>query len=729
LVSIDYKFPFIHKLANGRSPNGSKAPPRGELGATGTATMASGGSLVLQQEDYNPDLRGAEFFKTIDRMRLSDSQVKAVMSILKLPLLAADWGFESPSDDPQSVEIAEWLEDRFFNHQQRTWDYTLRHMLLSLDYGSMPFEPVWKVVDDDILNRPMVHLHKLAPRMPATIIEWQLTDEGELAGIKQQVEKDGMFKEITIPGDRLICFVHDMEGANYKGTSILRQARKDWLIKERLQRINQVAIEKRAAGVDVGEIDSTVIKDKTTKEAFESVLQSIRTHERGYVLLPGGHKYSIAGIQGAVLDPLPSIQYCDVMILRSILADFLIAGTGSEGSFALVKDRSSFFLMALGAIADELRAPINRYLIPRWVQWNWPSVTEFPELVHSRLDRRDVKSLADALAVLIPQGVVTPDGEIEREMRELLELPELPDETIEPLEPPPDTPEVTEEDVEEDEQINEPAVFTASSPRRVFRPRTQAERAVDWHLLARSLEDTEDKIVREYRKVQAKQIDKLVDEAMKAINQEDKAKGAAMLENINIPYKQEAADLVTKPLIDLYRLGQNEVKREMARMGGEPLRLASPLDVEEDTTILGYLRVRAKKMVQALASRLGISIFENGLKMIAKGETDRLVLKGALEALSERAIRSEARLGVSEALNLGRESTARRNELLVRKAEYSAILDDGTCPICAKLDGKDLEFGSDEYEEVKPPNRNCEGGNRCRCTVIFTFASEAPARR
>lgn len=698
-----------------------------EVGVTGTGSMALGGNIVLTEEDYNPDLRGQAFYDQVDRMRLSDSQVRAVMSILKLPLLAANWRIEPASDEAKDKEIAEWLEIKFFQNQLRSWDYILRHMLLSLDFGVMPFEMVWEVEDDDVLKRPMVHLAKLAPRMPRSIMQWNLRENGLMDSIIQ-LDVSGQYKQITIPGDKLLMFVHEMEGANYKGTSILRQARKDWYIKERLQRINQVAIEKRAAGIDVGTLPEGA--NTTQKGAFESVLQTIRTHERAYVLEPEGHKYRIEGISGNVLDPLPSIEYCDVQILRSILADFLVSGTSSErGALAMVKDRSSFFLMSLGAIANELMAPINRNLIPQWVNYNWPNVNEYPQITHSRLERRDVGTTAEALKNLIPIGAITPDNEIEREVRELLEMPDMPEngEELARL-------------AKQDDKGLMTAYRKSKVPRRPatissIQARTPLEKSVDWMALKRGLDDAEDKIVNAYKSVQDRQVSKIVDEAMKAVTADKPAdERADMLENINIPYKREITAAIGKVLADLYGFGQREVKQEMARQGGEPIRLAAPLDAENDSVIKRFLKFRAAFVVSVLSNRLRGSLLNNGLNMIREGDTDRLMLWGTISSLSDRAIKSAAGETVSEALNLGRESVAKRNKNLVEEVVYSAILDDGVCTVCAGLNGNKYEFGSEEYEDAKPPRPSggaisaCFGRNRCRCLFIFKFTSEAKPR-
>jgi hypothetical protein len=704
-------------------------PPLGEVGATGTPVdrSPSGGQIHLLESDYNPDLKGVAFFKEIERMRKSDSQVKAVMSMLKLPLRASDWKFESASDKPEDREIADWISDRFFNRQMRTWDYILYHILLSLDYGCMPFETVFKVEDDDRLDRPMIHLEKLAPRMPETIVEWILTDAGDLDHIMQQTSSDLNPKKIE--GDRLLPFVHEMEGSNYRGSSILRNARKDWLIKERLQRINQVAIEKRASGIDVGKMDENAITDARNKGAFEGVLQTVRTHERGYVLLPPGHEYSIAGIEGQVLDPLPSIKYADILILRGILADFLTAGTGGEGSHALVADRSSFFLMALNGISKEILDPINRWLIPRWVRWNWPDVSDFPVLQHSRLDRRDVSAMTTALKELIPMGVLTPDDNIEKELRDILDLPQLEQSAMPELLPVPggEVPALVDPDTGPEafkrlkNRVRTPYQVRSNKMRPV---RTAAERAVDWITMSNALDKTEDAIVKAYRSIQNRQIEKLVDEAMKAIGKGD----ADLLEAVNVPFKNDAADLILKPLVELYRLGQNEVKHEMSRMGGDPIRLGSPMDIDDDKAVLAFLRARSRMVATVLSDRLRATTLRTGMDMIKHGSTDRLLLKGALTELSDRAIKAEAGRSISEALNLGRESTAKKNAMLVRRAEYSAIMDKVTCDECESLEGKTFIYGSADFEEAKPPYQNCEGRGRCRCVMIYTFASESKGR-
>lgn len=678
-----------------------------EIGSTGTlVTPSSGGtgSQILTEDDYNQDLTGTKLYDEIDRMRRSDSQIKAALSVIKLPLMSSDWHIEPFSEEEIDLRIAQWVEDHLIDGLVHSWDFNLRHMLLHLDMGVMPFELVWEVLDDSDFNRPLMTLVDLAPRMPRTITEWQLDDAGRLTGVKQSVSGE----DVTIPADKLLVFVNEQEGSNYRGTSLLRAARKDWLLKERAQKANAIGIEKRAAGIDVGTLkDGSSHNSASKKAAAEAALMGVRSHERSYILETDDFSYRIQGIEGTILDPLDTIKYHDLMILRGVLAEFLAMGGDGSGSLAMHRDKSSFFLMALGGIGKGVSGPINRELIPKMVTANFPEATGMPKLVHGRLDRRDVGALAEALAKLIPVGAIGADPGIEDAIRDLLELPKA---------------------EETEDQLRLKRRERMSDKVKEMAPRTDAEKIPDFVAMVGGLDRTENNIVKSYKPIQDRQIKKLVEEAMKAILAGDPER----LENINVPFKEDASDAFSRPLEGLYRQGQTEVKKEFAKMrnGATPVKAVDPLDPTDDDAVKIWLRARSRAIASSLAERLRGAMLRHSLDMIKRGETDPNILIGKLTVLSDRDIKREAAQSVSEALNLGRDSVASQNQELIQAVEYSAIMDDGTCGPCGSLDGTTFEFGSAAMQAAQPPYRNCSGfGNpRCRCVFIFTLETEAPAR-
>src|SRR3954469_22511431 len=82
-----------------------------ELGATGTKNYAG----FLDQEEYNPDLKGSKAIDVYTKMMAADSMVAAMLRSIVLPLRGAIPKFEPASDDPQDVHIAKACEEALLN--------------------------------------------------------------------------------------------------------------------------------------------------------------------------------------------------------------------------------------------------------------------------------------------------------------------------------------------------------------------------------------------------------------------------------------------------------------------------------------------------------------------------------------------------------------------------------------------------------------------------------------
>lgn len=683
-----------------------------EVGHTGTpvvrdsktfGTSETFGVGYLGEADYNADLQGNKLYDEIDRMRKSDSIIKGAMQAIKLPILSAHWSFEPGEDTPEGKEIADWLTDQI-NNMNWSLKTVIRHILLYLDYGAMPFEVVFKIEDDKTFNRPMAHLRKLAPRMPRTIIEWRLDETGGLAGIVQGADYFDTAKNVPIPIENLLLFVNDLEGSNYKGISVLRAARKDYYFKDRFLRLGGIIMEKRGAGIDVGKLrNGTPAK----KSEAERVLMSVRTHERAFVLENEDFDYRVEGAgAGTVLDPLPWVNYCDLSMLRGLLAEFIALGGTDAGSWALSKDKTSFFLLSLNAIAGDICEIFNRHLVKKWVDMNFSGVTAYPELRYSKLDRRDAAVVISALQALIPIGGIEIDPQLKEELRELLDLPQLPDVEVGEI----------DDGIPSPEEMPLPVAAKIRTSKLIDR--------VNWVALATGFDTAEKAIVDGVKEIQDRQIAVLTREAMKRIN----ANKLDELDQISVPYKAEVAKVIEDALLDLYRTGQREATKEIKatfKRAGLVRLAAEALDPTKESNVTAFLSVRARTIANVLAERLRGSMLRNALDLYRTADISDDALRAALTDLSDRAIKTEAGLSISEAMNLGRDSAAKANEEVIKSAEYSCLLDETSCKPCEKEEGKKFVYGSKAMIEHQTPYKKCEGRTRCRCVLIYTLESEA----
>ncbi len=666
--------------------------PTGEIGASGTNFFGG----LLTQQDYNSDLQAPAIYDVYDKMRKGDGQVKAALLIMKLPILRSTWTVEPASDGPEDKMVAEFVEADLMG-MTISWQAYLRQAMLHLDYGSMPFEPVWE------MREGKVHLRKLAPRMPRTITNWLVDDHGGLSGIEQNASAANGYKVVTIPVDKLLLFVNDQEGSDFRGTSALRAAYKHWYLKDGLERVDAIAKERRGVGVDVGTMHGAAA-DNTLKDKLERSLMSMHAHEKSFFTEKADeYTYRIEGLAGAgsIADALPSIQYHAALIGRSVLAEFLNMGTANTGSLARHVSETELYLMALEAVADNVADTMSSHLLRRWVDYNW-TVKEYPRMKYSRLDTRNTEGLAKAVHDLMQVGAITPDLETENELRVALQLPER---------------------EEEDEAADPGPLQTDALPfaarRRMSRKPRDYERHVDFAAIDKGLDDAEADVVKAVQAVQKRQIAKLLAVAENIFKRGD----TTAVEDVSVPYKGDIAADVKAVLVDLYRTGRREAGKEF-RAQGMSLDMAGITDIADDATILTFLGVRAKALANLMADRLKSSFIWTMLEQLRRGELDIPKLRSNLTQLSDREIHKTASLSVTEALNLGRQSVADDHQKDIRTSIYSSVLDKGTCGPCSAADGAEFVYGSAEMEEHRPPYQRCEGGGRCRCVLVFVLLEE-----
>lgn len=181
--------------------------------------------------------------------------------------------------------------------------------------------------------------------------------------------------------------------------------------------------------------------------------------------------------------------------------------------------------------------------------------------------------------------------------------------------------------------------------------------------------------------------------------------------------------------------GYRHVSRE--KRYGQPLRAAaeeddrdqpSP-DVSEEAhrdaeTALVPLR---KHVVRQMRNRLSSALEKEAIDVLRTGGEPEEVITRALERQATTgAFKTDAGLVTAKAFSLGREEFAQEYANQVESVELSAVLDDGTCVECERLDGEEFDFGSPEDIRFTPPLSNiCRGADNCRCLKIINFARAA----
>ncbi len=669
----------------------SKKPDTGEeVGATGT-TFFSGS---LSENEYNTDLRGSKAIVVYDKMRRSDSRVKATLSACFLPIRAADWSITPASEDKRDEEIAQGLENNLFEGMSITWDSFLYHILLMLVYGWFAFEKVWLVEDGQY------RWQKLAPRLPSTLYKWELDTTGGLKGITQFVMKDNKYEFVDIPVDKLLVFTNDKEGSNFEGISILRSAYQNWYYKSNLYRIDGIAAERHALGLPSFKHPADAKKED--KDRIDEIGQRLYAHEQAYIRLAEGYEFKVEGLSGTIKDIMPSIEHHNREIAGSILADFLALGTGAVGSWALSRDKSSFFLMALESVIKNICDTFNRYAIKQWVDFNYSPVEQYPKLTASSLERRAIAEYSKAVTDLVTAGVLGVDAGVEDTLRDLLNLPPKAEAT----------------------KQSEKRLFKGAESFR--RELTMAEEFVALREIDKKLDTAEEQLIKAASAVQKRQIDKLTEVALKIIEK----KQLDRLDDIDVPFRAEMTVAINEVLLDIYAYGRKQVRDELEKQavlrGAEPW--PEPLGVDDVVLIKEFLKARAKVNANLLAIKLKSAITFEALRQIRQGIVDKAAISGVLGDLSDRGLIATAQASVTEAFGFGRSNEAEKHKDEIVRVQYSAILDENVCAVCEPLDGEEWEFEDTRTDKYARGNPDCDGRTRCRCLILYISRAERRGR-
>jgi hypothetical protein len=373
--------------------------------------------------ETTPELQWPRSVIVYDQMRRQDAQVASVLRAVTLPVRRTPWRVDPAGARARVTQfVADELGLPVVGKQPKpvprtrdrfSWSEHLQQALLMLPFGYMFFEQVYRV--DPGGDR--AHLRKLAPRMPRSIERITVDKDGGLISITQCAAIGAQTSPQPIPVDRLVAYVHDREGGNWLGSSLLRPAYKHWLIKDRLLRVDAQTIERNGMGVPLYK----GADGETDLSAGLTMAKSWRAGESAGSSIPFGADMVLRGVEGTLPNAQPSIRYHDEQIARAVLAHFLNLGT-QTGSWALGTTFADFFTLSLQTLAQQIADVATQHIIEDLVDINFGPAEPAPRIVFDEIGSRQAATAA-ALKALRDAGLVIPDEQLEQAIRQQYGLP------------------------------------------------------------------------------------------------------------------------------------------------------------------------------------------------------------------------------------------------------------------------------------------------------------------
>lgn len=686
-----------------------------------------GTRAFVDDGEYVPELQWPTSVRVFERMK-ADAQVEGLLRAVKLPIQRYRWQIDPNGARAASVKaLSDDLDlpikgkpapNRRRRRGRFSFKQHLQDALHALEYGHYFFEQVGEVGDDGLW-----HLRKLAVRHPRSISEINVAPDGGLDSIRQQ--QGSMDSPIKV--DRLVAYVWDMEAGNWAGRSLIRSCYRNWLIKDRLLRVDAIKHERSGMGIPVAEAPPGASPEERAELA--QMMQAMKVTEGGGGAVPAGSKPMLLGTTGSIPDTIASIRFHNEEMAGAFLAMFKQLGQTQTGARALGESFIDFFALALEAVADWIVETFNEHVIEDWYDWNYGEDSQAALLTYE-IDEEGPPPIAD-LKLLIDSGAVHVDKEIEAELRQRFGLPEMGEEDdIPPQAPPPPVP------TPPGQQPSQPVVPPTAAGLRGAARTTAADPAPSLPLPDRKLRrqpyDHEVLATTDFASIDAQ-----LTGALQQLEDEVNLLQRRQIEEIHDLIVQAGGDLtklsklqatpVSKDAIlsamqKMAQMGIDQAAKEAERQGiTEAKRIALP-DVEK------LLDNRAAAVDEVLARSLSEAAGRQALRRTAPSVDAATVaqqVKEHLSGLTGSYLHDQLNGALNGAMNTGRKAVMSRNS---PKAIYSSeLLDDNTCEQCTAIDGTEF-LTMAEAEAAYPTGGygDCLGLERCRGTLVATY-TETPS--
>lgn len=406
-------------------------------------------STLIDEAESDPNFQWPKSIDLVDRMRRDDPQVASMLLAVTLPLLESDWQLDATGVRPEvaqhvsrdlglGIKGVPW-EAPLRSKGRFAWDEHLRLALLELAYGHSVFEQVY-----DIDAFGLAHLRKLAWRPPRTIASFDVERDGGLVGIRQyglalsgpDLARSSFVltpsMDLQIPVSRLVVYVHQREGANWAGVSLLRPAYKMWVLKDRALRVQALASDRNGLGLPIYTSapppdfsdDAKVLEwmDAEIERGLQ-IAKGARAGDAAGVAVPHGATLTMTGVEGNLPDLDKQIRYYDEQIGRAGLTNFLsLGGDNSTGSYALGDTFRDFFTKSLNAVARHIATVTQQHVIEDLVDANWGPTEPAPRLVPPKIGNEH-PATAEAIRALLDSGALRWDPGLEAHLRAQYGIP------------------------------------------------------------------------------------------------------------------------------------------------------------------------------------------------------------------------------------------------------------------------------------------------------------------
>lgn len=713
-------------------------------------------SSYIDDVEQIPELAWPNSTAMFHAMR-SESQIDALYLGTTLPIRGMRWSINPNGASARAVERAcqdtglpvKGRENEKVKRRAHmfSWDDHLSDALLALLYAHFYFEVVGKIGSDE-----WWHMTKLAPRHPRTIQDFDVNAAGDLRAIRQNVQGQrrgplgvGWPGGAVIPGERLIGYVWGREAGSHIGRSMLRAMYREWLVKDRLVRIDAINHE-RAGGVPVAEGP----KDATAPELarLARMARQFKVTEGGGGAIPYGSKMHLVSAGGT--DVIASMRYCDESMARVWMLMLTMLGQTATGSRALGGTFENVAVTFREAIAKWICRVFDEQMLEAMTEWNEGDTAEYAPKLHCEPAGNSGSLAAADLVGLVEAGAIVLDEPTRAWVRGQYDMPEadpdtaVPDPLLKVAQVAGLGPDGKPIDPEaEPEPVGAPPGPSAgTAPARRRRPVRQVQAALTLpdRPLRRQPYDVEVAAAADFKaldtahalatdSLQALYVERVIPAQIADVVAQitttkagDPRKVATRLAMAKVAAHAFNVDEVHAALLDAAYAGAAAAVKEAAQQG-------ALVEMPSDEVLSGLVADHSKAVAEMTAHGISLAAQRKAVSLVGSGRGPEEIASETadyLTNLKHKWTTDQLQGAVTMAQNAARGHVFREAlHEIVADVYASEILDSNTCAPCIANDGRSYDSIEDAIADYASGGFNaCDGGPLCRGTLVIVRAEQ-----
>lgn len=334
--------------------------------------------------DYNPDelVRDKGKHVRVYQEMTKDPYVKAGLAIKKLSVCRLPTTIVPASDAPKDVEIAEFVEAQF-EKMSTSWYTLLWGVMDCANVGYSIGEINYRIVDRGRW-KGKVGWDSVKSKDPY-IFSFRIKGNGDVLTIVQRM--GAVYRRPDVPDsgrnefppDKFLVNSFQPLYANPYGNSDLRAAYRAYFIKDWAWKFRAIFMEKWGSPTVVGTFPNGT--SEARRHQLEQVLESIQ--QETTITIPEDLKIEIIRVANTanVTEYERSIADLNKEILVGILGSFLAVEEGKRtGARAAGQVHLWVAKLFIEALVYMIQEDLNRQMIQRLVDMNYPDVEDYPKI-------------------------------------------------------------------------------------------------------------------------------------------------------------------------------------------------------------------------------------------------------------------------------------------------------------------------------------------------------------